>query len=224
MKILFVIENYYPHIGGVEAAFKNLSEGLVKQGHEATIITHRPKGAKRRETLNGVKIHRINCLQSRYLFSFLAIPLAIKEALKADIIHTTTFNGAFPAWIASKLLRKKCIITVHEVWIGKWKEFTTMNSIEAGLHNFLEKIIYLLPFDKYVAVSNSTRNQLISIGKKKEKTETVYNAVNYSHFDPKKQIPTEIIRDLDLEENFVVLTYGRPGPSKGIEYAVKAVP
>ncbi len=224
MKILFVIENYLPHIGGVEVAFKNLAEGLAKEGHDITIITHRPANTKKYEELNGVKIHRINCFQSRYFFTFCAIPKAIAEARKADIIHTTTFNGAFPAWIASKLTRKKCLITVHEVWIGKWKEYTTMGWLEAAIHNLLEKMIYFLPFDKYAAVSNSTRKQLLNTGKKPEKTETVYNAVDYRHFDPRKYCIKDAREDLYFEDNFVCITYGRPGPSKGIEYAIKAVP
>lgn len=224
MKVLFVIENYLPHIGGVEVVFRNLAEGLAKKGQDITIITHRPPNTKSYEELNGVKIHRINCFYSRYLFTFFAIPKAIVEARKADIIHTTTFNGAFPAWIASKIARKKCVITIHEVWIGKWKEYTTMNCVEAAVHNFLEKLIYMLPFDKYIAVSNSTRKQLLSIGKKPEKAVTVYNAVNYRHFDPRRHSRKEARIDLDVEDNFICLTYGRPGPSKGIEYAIKAVP
>lgn len=223
MKILFVVENYIPHIGGVEVVFKNLAEGLAKR-HDVTIITHRPKNTNKYEELNGVKIHRINCLQNRYLFSFLAIPKAVKEARKANIIHTTTFNGAFPAWLASKITGKKCVITVHEVWIGKWKEYTTMNALQAWLHNFLEKLIYVLPFDKYAAVSNSTRKQLLDIGKKPEKTATVYNAVDYNHFAPQKHSGKTIRDEYDLEDNFVCLTYGRPGPSKGIEYAISAIP
>ncbi len=224
MKILFVIENYLPHIGGVEVVFRNLAEGLAKEGHDVTIITHRPANAKSYEELNGVRIHRINCFQSRYAFSFFAIPKAIAEARKADIIHTTTFNGALPAWIASKIARKKCVITVHEVWIGKWKEYTTMGWLEAAIHNFLERMIYLLPFDKYAAVSNSTRKQLLKIGKKPEKAVTVYNAVDYKHFDPSKYCRKDAREDLNVEDNFVCLTYGRPGPSKGIEYAIRAVP
>ena len=47
MKILFVLENYTPHIGGVEIVFKNLSEGLAKLGHDISIVTHRLKGTKR---------------------------------------------------------------------------------------------------------------------------------------------------------------------------------
>ena len=43
MKILFVIENYLPHIGGAEIVFKTLAEGLVKKGHSVDLITHRLK-------------------------------------------------------------------------------------------------------------------------------------------------------------------------------------
>ncbi len=224
MKILFVIENYLPHIGGVEVVFRNLAEGLAKKGNSTTIITHRLLHTKTSETINGVNVKRIRSLHSRYIFSFMAIPLSIIEALKSDIIHTTTFNGALPAWIAAKLTGKKCVITVHEVWIGKWREFTTMSGLEAAFHNLLEKIIYFLPFDKYVAVSESTRKQLIEVGKDPKKVVTIYNALNYNHFDPKRYSRKAIRDDLNLDDNFVVLTYGRPGPSKGIEYAVKAVP
>lgn len=224
MRILFVIENYLPHIGGVEVVFKNLAEGLAAKGHDVSIITHQPKNTKRYEELNGVKIHRISCLQSRYLFSFLAIPKAIMHARKADIVHTTTFNGALPAWIASKLARKKCAITVHEVWIGKWREYTNMGKPEAWAHNLLERLIYILPFDKYIAVSNSTRNQLLSIGKKEQKTTTIYNALDYKHFNGKNHRGKDIRREHQLEDAFVCLTYGRAGPSKGLEYAIKAIP
>ncbi|MBI2664963.1 glycosyltransferase family 4 protein [Candidatus Woesearchaeota archaeon] len=223
MKILFVLENYYPHIGGVETVFRNLAEGLAKK-HEVTVITHLLKGAKKNEVLNGVRIKRISCMQSRYLFSFLAIPSALREAKKADIIHTTTFNGALPAWIASKIAGKKCAITVHEAWIGKWKEYTDMNFMQAAAHEFLEKLIYLLPFDKYVGVSNSTKQQLLGIGKRAEKTAAVYNSVDYNHFNPKKNNGGSVRKKYGLQKKFVCLTYGRPGPSKGIEYAVKAIP
>lgn len=224
MKVLFVVENYLPHIGGVEVVFRNLAEGLVKRGIKATLLTHRLLHAKMNETMNGVQVKRVRSLHSRYIFSFAAIPFAIKEALGADIIHTTTFNGALPAWIAAKLTGKKCVITVHEAWIGKWQEYTTMKPLEAAMHNFLERLIYMLPFDRYIAVSNSTRKQLIALGKNPEKVTTVYNAVDYMHFNPKKHSRKAMREELEIENDFVVLTYGRPGPSKGIEYAIQAVP
>src|SRR3989339_1156108 len=96
MKILFVLENYVPHIGGVELVFKTLAENLAKE-HDISIITHKLKNTKKFEEINGVKIYRVSCLQNRYLFSFLAIPKTLRLAKKADIIHTTTYNGAVPA-------------------------------------------------------------------------------------------------------------------------------
>ena len=39
MKILFVLENFYPNIGGVETLFKSLTEQLVREGHEVMVIT-----------------------------------------------------------------------------------------------------------------------------------------------------------------------------------------
>ncbi|MBI2143964.1 glycosyltransferase family 4 protein [Candidatus Woesearchaeota archaeon] len=222
MNILFVIENYLPHIGGVEAVFRNLAEGLVRKGHSATIITHRINGTAAEETINGVKVKRIGCFGSRYLFTFFAIPAAVAAAAKADIVHTTTFNGFFPAWLAAKLNRKPLVATIHEVWLGKWKDYTDFGWLKSLLHDAFERLIYLLPsVERYIAVSNSTRQQLLRIGKKN--AITIYNGVDYGHFNPKKHDGSRIRKKYSLQKNYVLLVYGRPGPSKGIEYAIAAM-
>ena len=128
MNLLFVLENYLPHLGGVEVVFKNLCEGLVKKGHKVTILTHRLKNTKKFEIIGGVKIHRVRSFQSRKVFTFTAIPQAIELARKADVIHTTTFNGAPPGWLAGFIRRKPVIIHVHEVWISMWNKVTNMSS------------------------------------------------------------------------------------------------
>lgn len=224
MRILFVLENYIPHIGGVEVLFKNLTEGLVKSGHDISIVTHRLKGTKKFEKINGVKVYRVNCFHSRYWFTFLAIPKVLKLAKKADIIQTTTFNAAFPAWFASKILNKPSIITIMEVWLGKWKYIAEMGALSAFIHNLLERCIYLLRFDKYVSISKSTGNQLISIGKKKKDIRVIYCGVDYKHWNPKKHNGKKIRKQLGLEKDWIYLFTGRPGVSKGLEYLLKAVP
>jgi len=224
MRILFILENYIPHIGGVEVVFKNLSERLAKQGHEIDIITHQLKGTKKEETINNVKIHRIPCLNSRYWFTFLAIPRAINLAKKADIIHTTTYNGALPARIASIFSKKPCIITVHEVLGKNWQTFEGMNIISAKLHEFLEKRIMSLRFDCFVSVSKSTERNVLSLKIPKAKSVVVYNGVDYDFFNPKKYNGQKIRKKFNLEKNFVYFFYGRPGVSKGFEYLLNAVP
>ena len=77
--------------------------------------------------------------------------------------------------------------------------------------------------DKYGAVSNSTRQLLLRIGKKENKVVTIYNGVDYSHFNPKKYNGNKVRKKYSLQKNYVLLVYGRPGTSKGIEYAIAAM-
>ena len=223
MRVLFVLENYLPHVGGAEIVFKNLAEGLSEKGFHIDLVTHKLKHTKKFEIVNGVHVHRVRCFDSRYLFTFFSIPLVIALAKKADIVHTTTFNGAPPAWLGARLTGKKCILTIHEVWINRWRQLTDHGFASALIHNFLEKMIYILPFDLYACVSKNTQKDLVHLGVAPNKTAVVYNGIDYDHFDPGKYNPLEIRKRLGLGKTFVYMYYGRPGPSKGVEYLVKAV-
>lgn len=227
MKILFVCENYYPHYGGAEVLFKNLAEGFVKEGHKVAIVTTQLSGTKKFEEINGVKIHRVRCFNNRYLFSFLSIPKVWKLATMADIIQTTTFNGAPPAWLGAKLSRKPVVLTAHEVWIGKWKEVTGFSWVKATLHDLLERMLYALPFDSYICVSKATKKDLLRQGIKPEKATVIYNGFNYDFWNPNKfsnAKAKEVRKKLKVEQKFVCFSWGRAGVSKGFQYLIKAAP
>ena len=225
MNILFVCENYLPHYGGAEVVFKNLAEGYVKQGHHVSLVTHRLKGTKKYEVMNGVKVHRVSCFRSRYLFSFFSIPKIMKLARKAHLIQTTSFNGAPPSWFVGKLMKKPVVITIHETWIDKWSRVTDLSKLSCYIHNFLEKLVYSLNYDKYVCVSTATRKDVLKAKIAPEnKTITIYNGFDYNLWNPKRYNGLEIRKKLKLEEKFVYLSCGRPGMSKGFEYLIKAVP
>lgn len=227
MKILFVCENYYPHYGGAEVLFKNVAEGLVKKGNKVAVITTQLPGTKKYEEINGVKVHRIRCFDNRYLFSFFSLPKVLKLARRADLIQTTTFNGAPPAWLGAKLARKPIALTVHEVWIGKWKQVTGFSGMKAVLHDFLERMLYLLPFDRYICVSQATRKDLLKQKINPQKAATIYNGFDYTFWNPKnfsKAKAQKLKKEMGLEKNFVCLSWGRPGGSKGFEYLIKAAP
>jgi glycosyltransferase involved in cell wall biosynthesis len=231
MKILFICENYLPHYGGAEVVFKNLAERYQKCGHQSTILTHQLKNTKKTEIINNVQVHRIPSLFSRYIFSFTAIPKAIKLAQQHDIIQTTTFNGAFPAWIAGKLTRKPVVITIHEIWIGKWQDITGFSYFKSKIHSFLERMIYSLPFNYYICVSDATKNDLLKQrGNNKNLTQniqTVYNGLDYNFWNPALITENEIkkIREKhQLDNHFTCFSWGRPGESKGFEYLIEALP
>lgn len=222
MKILFVVEYYYPHIGGVETLFQNICERLVKRGHKVAVVTMQLSNTEKNEQIHGVRIHRVKCPNdSRYWFTFLAIPKVLEIIKEADIIHTTTYNGAFPAWVASKIYRKPCVITVHEIWGKLWGEFADMSKIVAWLHQFFEWLIINLGFDKYVGVSGYTAMQINKYG---IVPAIVYNGIDYDFFNPERFDRKWLRQIFQLNDKFIYLFYGRPGLSKGLEYLINAIP
>lgn len=225
MKILFICENYLPHYGGAEVVFKNLAERFVEQGETVKLLTQQLKKTKKKEIIGGVQIQRVFSFFSRYLFTFLAIPSAIKLARKCDLIQTTTFNGAFPAWLAGKMWNKPVVLTVHEVWINKWKMITHFSYLKRTIHEFLERMIYLLPFDQYICVSEATRRDLLKKSINPKKIKTIHNGFAYEQWNPKQIKKINLAQELGIKKkNFIYFSWGRPGESKGFEYAIRAVP
>lgn len=214
MRILFVLEHYYPNIGGVERLFKNLAENLQAHNYQVTVITTKlNKADLSREKINDVNIIRLP-FYNRFLFTFLSLPWIIYYALKSDIIHTTSYNAAFPASIASIITRKKCMITFHEVWDQLWYQLPYYYIGRKTLFFLFEKIILALPFYKYIAVSDSTRNALIKSGVNSSAIIRIYNGISYdalAKFNHVKPI------------NPVICYYGRLGASKGLDNLLDAL-
>lgn len=226
MKILFVLEYYAPHIGGAEVLFKNLCEGLTSKGHDITVATLRLRGTQAFEIINGVKVYRVKVPQkgARYWFTFLSIPRVFNLARKADLIHTTTYNGAFPAWLVARLMGKKVLITVLEIFGAHWKDFAGMNWLVAKLHQLLEHMVIALPFNRYISISRFTAKCLVMLGVNPRKIQVIYCGIDYMLFDPEKADGITIRQKLNLGVEFTYLYCGRPGISKGVEYLVQAVP
>jgi D-inositol-3-phosphate glycosyltransferase len=226
MKVLFVLEYYSPHIGGAEVLFKNLCEGLTGKGHDVTVVTLRLPGTQAFELINGVKVYRVKVPQkgARYWFTFLSIPKVFQLAKKADLVHTTTYNGAFPAWLTSKLRGKKCLITVLEVFGSQWVDSADMNWLAAKLHQFLEHLVIVLPFDRHISISHYTSKCLKDFGIARDKTGVIYCGIDYDLFNPAKADGKAVRQKLNLGKEFIYMYYGRPGISKGVEYLVRAVP
>lgn len=214
MKILFVLEYYYPNIGGVEKLFKSLAEALVNNGDEVLILTNCfDRSLKREEVIKGVKIRRLR-FYNRFFFSFFSLPQILKYGRNYDIIHTTSYNAALPAWIAAKLLKKKVIITFHEVWGKLWFKLPFINSLQKIAYYLFEQFILKLKFDKYIAVSDSTKENLILHGVEQNKIARIYNGIEYPSLKKELKIP--------LKKEFTFTYLGRLGISKGLELLIPA--
>lgn len=216
MKILFVLEYHYPHIGGVETLFKSLTEELVSIGYEVTVVTNKysPELASS-ETINGVNIKRYNFI-NRYLFTFLSVFPIIKEARQHDLIHTTSYNAGLPSYIAAKLTKTKVVITFHEVWQKLWYKLPFMNWISRNMFYYFEALLLRLSFDKFIAVSDYTKEALEVGGIAPNKIKRIYNGIDYSEYD-------SIVKAEKESEQFTFCYFGRLGVSKGIDLLLPAI-
>lgn len=215
MRILFVLENYYPNIGGVETLFKSLAESLVEEGHQVTVLTNKfSSELKSEETIKGVYIKRLSLL-NRYIFTLFGFFGAYGQAKKHDVIHTTSYNAAIPAFFAGMLSGKKVLITFHEVWGKLWFRLPYMNKISLGLHYLFEKTLLKFPFKKFIAVSNTTAHHLKLNGVNEEKITTIHNGIDYNLF------PNRPLNKVEGEFQFIY--FGRLGISKGLDLLLDAV-
>jgi glycosyltransferase involved in cell wall biosynthesis len=223
MRVCLVLDHYPPYVGGLEEGFKNLALGLAAKGHKVDIVTTAHQGMPRYEHEGNITVYRVGT-SSRMLFTFSSIPTVLRVARRADIIHGSTYNGAFPAWFAAKLLRKPCALTVHEIRGPAWHNLFGMGRIKASILQLLERMVIALPFDQYIAHSNFTKNALQLYGKTGDKLNTIYCTIDYRLFDSKRHSGTAIRKQLQVADKFVYLYFGRPGVLKGVEYLIQAVP
>lgn len=224
MRILLITDFYYPNIGGGELVMQKIAEFLYRKGYSATVITQRLPNTKKIEILNGVKIIRIKC-PSRFLFSIFSIPALIKEARNNDLIFCSTYAAAFPAWLISKVFRKLCIITIHEIFGNMWAKVMGEKWPISWMLKTWEKFIISLKYNAIVVPSVYTYNSLrLYQGIRDENLNLINIGVDYRLLKYKKTSPIKLRKELKLPKRaFLYLFYGRPGISKGLEYLLDAV-
>ncbi|EKD66183.1 MAG: glycosyl transferase group 1 [uncultured bacterium (gcode 4)] len=225
MKILFILDLYKPHIGWVEVLFENLINWLIESWNQVIVLTSRFDSilSKYEKISENLEIFRE--WNNRYDFMFFSLFKWVKLARDCDIIHTTTYNAAIPAWIIGKISWKKVVLTVHEIF---WKLWYNFMWVKWFFFKLFESFIFKFSFDKYICVSNYTKNNLrIYSWVEDKKLVTIYNWIDYKIWDKntvKQQEVDEIRQKYSLENNYVWLFFGRSWISKWLRYYIEAIP
>jgi glycosyltransferase involved in cell wall biosynthesis len=224
--VLFVLDHFYPYIGGGETLFWELSRTLVRRGHRVTVVTQREPGTPRRESIEGLEIHRVSTPRrlGRYLFIPLAFPTVLRQARKADVIHTILYGAALPAWLAAALLRKPTVLSVYEVFASQWQRLAAVPKWGGWCFRGFEWVLLHLPFHRIICISQFTRHRLAQCAPHQaDRASVVYPAVDYEFWDPDRYTPVDLRQRLKLAaDTFIFLYFGRPGVSKGVDALVEA--
>ncbi len=123
----------------------------------------------------------------------------------------------------ARLLRKPILFTCHEVLGHRWRYI--QRSLMAHLYRMVEFIVMRLPYDRYVAVSNSTRSDLLNAGIEGQRVSVILWGLDALFSKPDIQPDGLLRRRLGIApDEFVYTYYGRPGMTKGVGYLLTAVP
>ncbi|BCR04671.1 glycosyl transferase [Desulfuromonas versatilis] len=124
MKVLFVAQKYYPHIGGVEKHLRELSTGLLRDGHTVTIIVRKHKDSlKNFEKVAGVDVIRLKNSTKGVAGRFsncLRVLMKLPAFVTADVVHFHDYSAMWscaPIVLFLKLIWKRVFITFHG-WEG----------------------------------------------------------------------------------------------------------
>jgi glycosyltransferase involved in cell wall biosynthesis len=219
MKILFIVDYYYPYIGGAEVVHQKLAE-LLALKHDVTVLTQASSNAKLEESINNVKVIRVKTI-NRLTFPWQAQKIAYELAAQSDIIQVSTYSSGFLGGKIRKKLSRKVILLVHGYLREVWYQLRLTWTI-AILCHWYETRLFSKKFDYYVVPSCFTQSNLLKLGIDKDSINVIHHGIDTDLFHPRPQNIS--LRDkLGISSSEQVFLFaGRPSRMKGIETLLEA--
>ncbi len=135
-RILHIVRQFHPAVGGLEAYVKSMIEHQQKLGHECAVLTlnrvfHGDSGVlPSYEMIEGIPVHRVSFVGRRRFF----LPLVAPSFLKGfDIIHVHNTDGFFDyISLLAGLTGKPAFATTHGGFFHT-KDFSAIKKVYFGL-------------------------------------------------------------------------------------------
>jgi glycosyltransferase involved in cell wall biosynthesis len=185
---ILIISEFFPHSehceirGGVEARAFYVAKELAKK-HKVTVITSLEKGLKKEQGFSGINVIRVGIPRAyTQQGSFIERIAFVRDAMKhgldveADIVDGYNFISYLAAYKIARKKKIKSIATYHDVWLRQWIKNVGLLSGLAG--EIIERYVLSRKWDRFIAVSNYTRQKLINSGVKKERIAVVHNGID----------------------------------------------
>ena len=218
MKIAQICPRYSPDIGGVETHVKEISERLVKAGHDVEVITTDPTGKLRtREIINGVRVIRFRSFAPGNAYYFAPQIYTYLKKHDYDIIHAHSYH-AFPAFFASLSRHSgKFVFTPHYHRHGH----TAFRDLLHKPYRLFGKIIFSRA-DSVICVSEYEKKLVESDFEVAAKTVKIPNGINLKEFEDLRQPEKSLNKNAGREK--ILLYVGRLEEYKGVQYIIQSLP
>ncbi len=218
---------FLPHVGGIEKVVYEQSKRLMKKQFEPLVVTNRIQTPKS-YVVDGINVQ---CYESLNTGFRLGIPYSIPavtssktffRAVQSNQIIHAHGHPYLTSLVAAKLAKrysKPFVLTQHNTFIQYDSIFDTVeriNDLAVGKETLKEA-------DKIIAVSNATKQYVLSLGAKPEKVTVLHNGVDLVRFQPLAGKKAEMRRKLGIPQNaVVVLTVRRLVYKNGIDTLIES--
>ena len=198
----------HPWSGGAEIYMHEIGRRLAENGMDVGWLCQRHRGSSRNELLDGIRVHRVG---GRFtLYPRVAISYLFKLRGRYDVIVDCENGIPFFTPLFARIPKVLLVHHVHREifrrethpplrWLGYW--------LEGGL---MPRVYRKTPI---VAVSASTRDDLVSLGFRADQIHIVHNGV--VEVTPLDRKPATQPR---------ILCAGRLTPQKGVDVIIRAMP
>jgi len=237
MNICMLIRSLNAHgIGGMEYHTHLLTEALVKNGVNVTLITTAHPEGKLHENLNGVDIYYLKNTEPRsYTPEWWDLSLKKFNQLHTkhnyDLIHSQSI-GAWGLLDTARNNKLPVVTTSHGTPISDASSYVRSNKLGVQMFTFLDITKYLPKHyemyrnsKKVIAVSDELNKHISGFFfKQSKKIVTVLNGIDTSRFNPK--IDTKAVREKYNvnPQDKIILFVGRIIKEKGVQNIITALP
>ena len=226
-RLCIVTHTFLPHVGGIERVVYEQSKRLLQRNYDPIVVTNRIQTPKN-YVVDGINVE---CYESLNTGFRLGIPYSIPtvtsletflKAVKSSKIVHAHGHPYLTSLIAAKLAKrysKPFVLTQHNTFIeydSIFDNIERLNDLAVGKETLKEA-------DKIIAVSNATKNYVLSLGAKPEKVTVLHNGVDLVRFRPLAGKREEMRRKLGISQNsIVVLTVRRLVYKNGIDTLIES--
>ncbi|MCI8635368.1 MAG: glycosyltransferase [Eubacterium sp.] len=158
MRICISVVTYYPEKNGVQFITQSLAEGLVKNGHEVTVVTKKFREYKADENINGVIVLRCNCndknmfhVGNKKEFQDKLISLS----RNMDVMLFVNLQSVAADWALDILDSIKCqkILYMHGMHRFKWEKYDY-----SSFKNFCYKVLRNIRWRIFYSINKNKIN------------------------------------------------------------------
>ncbi|AAM30345.1 glucosyltransferase [Methanosarcina mazei Go1] len=220
MKIAQICPRYSPDIGGVETHVKEISERLVKAGHDVEVITTDPSGKlEKRDTINGVKVIRFRSFAPGNAYYFAPQIYFYLKKHNFDVIHAHSYH-ALPALFAALGKReRKLVFTPHYHRSGH----TAFRNLLHKPYRLFGKVIFSRS-DSVICVSEYEKRLVEADFRVEGKTVKIPNGINLKEFEHLRNSQKGKGVEKKKGKEKTLLYVGRLEEYKGVQYIIQSLP